>query len=798
MFSAPSCRIKKVAILGGGVMGMSIAAHFANAEIPVVLFSRKPKEANSHGEALKIFQERIDKFKKTKPLPFYSKSSLAYLTVATLEDDLEKLKEVDWVIETIIENPEAKTELYQKIIPFFSSSTILSTNTSSLSVNALSKHLPSKIQQRFLGAHFFNPVRYLKLLEIIPTEKTDKEIIEVITNFGEQVLGKRIVVAKDTVDFIASRIGSFAIAHAIRLAADNGFTIAEVDQLTGEVIGRPKTGTFRLLDLIGIDTMILISEASIKSLPIDDPARELRKPSASEFLKTLTSRNWLGQKTGRGFYKKKEGGSKGEFEMLNLNTIEYQPAPKTPFLDLKKLLEEKDLNTRLKILFSSRDRVGEFLQQHLSAVIHYAASLVPEISSEISSVDNAMRWGYGWQMGPFEICDVLGVKNLVKIFTSQGKKIPQIIQRLIASGEDSFYQEVFGGVAEFRFSDNQHEKISQHPQVLNLPREKRLKGTVLKNSAASLINLGDGVVALELHSKMNTLNEDTIELINRTIDVVEKDFEGLIITSAAEYFSVGADLRMLLKAVEGRYWKEIEASLRHYQNTLQRLRYSSRPVVASPRGLALGGGCELALACDRIVAAEELYIGLVEMGVGLVPATGGCKEMLRRIHLMLPDVPNADIFPFMHNVFENITGARVATSARQAGEFGFLVSGDRVIKNEDFLLHAAKQSVLAMRLENYSQPKPLTDLRVVGEDGLALLKYGFYNIKEGNWISDHDKLVMQKIAYVLCGGKLPEGSRVSEQYILDLEREAFLSLLGEDLTLARMRYALEHGEPLRN
>ncbi|MDD3066584.1 MAG: 3-hydroxyacyl-CoA dehydrogenase NAD-binding domain-containing protein [Candidatus Gracilibacteria bacterium] len=796
MFSSSNFRIQKVAVLGGGVMGMNIAAHFANSEIPVVLFSRKPKEASSHVEALKILQERIDKFKKTKPLPFYSKSSLDYLTVATLEDDLEKLKEADWVIETIVENSEAKAELYQKIIPFVSPSAILSTNTSSLSVNALAKTLQNKIQQRFLGVHFFNPVRYLKLIEITPAEKTDKEISQILTEFGEQKLGKRIVIARDTPNFIANRIGIFSMMQAVKLAITDQLTVAEVDQITGEVIGRPKSGTFRSIDLVGIDTAILVSAEASQNLPEKDAMREMLQ--LPDFFSHMVEKNWLGQKTNQGFYKKVEGGNKGDLEMLNLTTLEYEAAPKIPFSDLKELLASEDLPTRLRLLFFSRDRVGEFVRQHLSAVLYYAVSLIPEISADITSIDNALRWGYGWQMGPFEICDVLGVGNLIKFFTNEGKKIPSIIQQLIASGEVSFYRETAEESAAFNFSTNQYVKISQHPQVLGLPKLKKFQRPILKNASASLVDLGDGVVCFELHSKLNTLNEETIELLNQSINLVEKNYEGLIIASSADYFSAGADLNMLLKAAEGKYWKEIEERLRIHQNVLQRLRYSSKPVVAALRGLALGGGCELALACDRIVAAPELYIGLVEMGVGLVPAGGGCKELLRRIHLALPEVPNGDMLPFMHHVFENVTKARVATSALQAREFGFLNSDDKIVANEDFLLHSAKQIILGLQLQDYIQPKPINDLRIVGEAGYPAYYYSFYNAREANWISDYDQIVIKKIVDILCGGKLSGNSRVSEQYILDLEREAFMSLIGEDLTLIRIRYMLEYGKPLRN
>lgn len=790
-------RIQRVAILGAGIMGLGIAAHFANVGIPTLLLSRKAKEAKTKQAADKITQEKIRAFKKTKPFPFYSKESVKLIEIGNYEDDLAELGEVDWVIETVAENLEIKKELFKKIAPYLSKDVVLTTNTSGISIAAIAKNLPRRLKQKFLGTHFFNPVRYMKLLELIPTSETDRELVDLVSLFAEEVLGKRVVIAKDTPNFIATRIGGFAVAQALQMTVDENYTIEEADALTGEIVGRPKSATFRTADLIGGDTTISVAENSYQALE-GSPDREVYR--VPDFVYEAKKRGWLGQKTGRGSYqkiKKQDGTSK--ILMLDYKKMEYVPLEGVTIPALEKARKIKDLKKRLQYIVFANDRAGNFVWQNVSTTLHNAARLIPEVSADIVSVDNAVRWGFNWKLGPFEIWDAIGVKKLVKRMKKEGQEIPPIVESLLAEGYDSFYRYDHGVKKYFDLSTKRYLPVAVDPRTISLAAEKETGKIIKSNSDASLIDLGDNVACLEFHTKVNIITQKVMELTRDSIELVERDWKGLVIGNDGEHFGAGFNLKMVLDYFgKSKSWDLFDRMVGNFQDLNQLIRFSKKPVVAAVHGMTLGGGYEIALACDRIYAAAESYIGLPELVVGLVPAGGGCKEMLRRLHLAVPDIPEADLYPFVQDLTSKIGTARVATSAAHARELDYLFPGDRVVINRDFLLERAKRAVLALDQAGYEAQKPTEDIRVLGTSAAATLESGIINLQEGGHISEHDYLIASKLINILCGGQISAPARVNERHILDLEREAFLSLLGEKKTIARIEHMLKTGKPLRN
>lgn len=798
-------KIKKVAVMGAGVMGSTIAAHLANVGIPCYLMDIVPKELTEEEENRKLTLESPqvrnrfatwgkEKTLKSKPAAFYSSRDAELITVGNFEDNMEWVRDVDWVIEAIIEDLDIKRHFFKNLEPYRSPHTIVSTNTSGISVAAMSQDMPSQFREHFLGTHFFNPPRYMRLLEIIPLDTTRQDVVETMTTFGENVLGKGIVFAKDTPNFIANRIIAYGMAVTMRTMIEEGYAIDEVDAITGTAMGRPKTASFRLADMVGLDVILHVGR-NLRDTITDKEERQLLE--LPEFIRKMVEKKWLGLKAAQGFYKKITSDGGDEILVLDYNTLEYRPRQKAsiPSLDIAKNTD--DVRQRIMNLVSAKDRAGDLAWKVLKKTLLYCAAKIPEISDEITHVDNAMKLGLNWELGPFETWDAIGVRKSVERMEKEGETIPPLVQSLLGKGLESFYQSERGERSFFDLGTSDYRKIVENPKVILLPSLKDRNMTIRSNPGASLIDMGDGVACLEFHSKMNAIGQDTGQMTMEALKEVEENFEGLVIGNHGVNFSVGANLMMLLFEIQDDNWDVVEILVRDFQNVNMAIKFSPKPVVAAPAGMALGGGCEVSMACAKIRAAAETYIGLVEVGVGLVPAGGGCKEMLIRSMEAIPEGVEADLFPFVRQAAENIAMAKVATSAKEAQKLGYMRSSDPVTINRDHLLYDAKQTVLAMVREGYSPPRP-KKIKVLGETGLALLKLAVYTMREGHYISEYDAHVAGKVGFVLCGGNVLPKTEVTEQYLLDLEREAFLSLCGEPKTQERIQYTLAKGKPLRN
>lgn len=799
-------QIRKVAVLGSGVMGSTIAAHLANAGIPSFLLDIVPKDLTpdeqAKGLTLQSPQVRnrfaaagLEAAKKARPAAFYTIDNSRLITIGNFDDNLGWVKEVDWIIEVVIERLDIKQSLLKKVDAVRKSGTIVSSNTSGIPINQIKEGLSDDFRKHFLGTHFFNPPRYMRLLEIIPSTETLPEVVESMAAFGERVLGKGIVYCKDRPNFIANRIGVFAMMTAIRTMLDGKYTIEEVDQFTGPATGKPKSATFRTGDIVGIDTLVHVANNLYEAVP-DDEMREMFV--VPDFVKKMVEQKMLGDKTKQGFYKKMKGDGKKDILTLDHSTLQYRERQKGKFASLEAAKNIESLSERLKMLAFAKDRAGEFVWQTTRDILLYSANRIPEISDDIVNVDKAMRWGFNWQQGPFEMWDAIGVKESVERMKVEGKTIPPLVEKLLASGKTSFYEKKDGVVYAFDLKAGKHIAIEEKPGLVLLSPFKDRNNVIKKNAGASLIDIGDGVACLEFHSKMNAIGEDIIGMTYFAIQEVEKNFEGLVIGNEGDHFSVGANIMLMLMAAQEGDWDELDMMARAFQKATQSLKYSAKPVVAAPFGMTLGGGCEYSLGADRIRAAAELYMGLVEVGVGIIPAGGGCKEMLVRALEGVPKNSDADIFPFVKDVFMTIGMAKVSTSAVEARQIGFLRPSDGITINKDYLIADAKATVLAMVEEGYKPPVPRHDIPALGEPAYATLKLGMYLMKSAGRISEYDMHVGTKLAYVLCGGDATAKTQVSEQYILDLEREAFLSLAGERKTQERLAYMLKNGKPLRN
>lgn len=801
--------IQQAAVLGAGVMGAAIAAHLANAGIPCLLLDIKPKELNeeerSKGLGLdhpavanRIVKAGFARARKVKPASFFAPQKVKFVQLGNLEDDLEKLRQADWIIEAVVENLEVKKALFRSIEPFLKPSAILTSNTSGLPIAKISATLPEARRARFLGTHFFNPPRYLKLLEVIPGPLTAPEVIQTIARFGEAVLGKGIVYAKDTPNFISNRIGCYAMMHAMHLMVREGYSINEVDQLTGPVIGRPKSATFRTADVVGLDTLMLVAKNSFENLP-NDPERDVY--CTPPFVESMIERGYLGQKDPqgrRGFYRKIKEGGRSVIQMIDPESLEYIPQKEIHFASLAEVRKQKGLAAKLRFLVNADDRGAQFLWQNLSATMRYAANLIPEISDDLANVDNGVKWGFGWKVGPFEIWDALGVRESCKRMEADGFEIPSNVQAMLETGNESFYRDQDGTTAYFDFgSAQQYRQDAPNPRILRLSALQATDNVVLKSEDAALVDLGDEVACLEFRTKMNTIGPGVIDMIRQSLEQVEQNWRGMVVANEADAFSAGANLAMVLASLQENKFEPVEQLVGQFQAIGQQLRYSSRPVVAGPRGLTLGGGCELSMAADATVAAAETYIGLPEVGAGVIPAGGGCKELLKRLHLQIPDVPGADLQPFVQALFQTVGMGQVATSAHEGIRFGFLRAEDPISMNPDYQIQDAKNLVLAMDRQDYRPSQPLDDIRVVGESGLAVLRSAIHNMVAGGYIGEYGAVIGGQLAYVLCGGELSENARVSESYLLELEKQAFMTLCGDSRTQACMEHILKTGKPLR-
>jgi len=802
--------IRKVAVLGAGTMGARIAAHLANAGIPSFLLDIVPKALSPEDQSKgltsndprvrnRLARAGLDAALKSRPAAFFVPESARMITAGNIEDDLAWVKDCEWIIEAVTEDLTIKRALLEKVQGLRSPGSIVSSNTSGISIASISESFCADFRQHFLGTHFFNPPRYMKLLEIIPTQETLPEVTQAISNFGDIVLGKGIVTAKDMPNFIANRIGTFTTMNVLRIMQEDGYTLEEIDALTGPVMGLPKSATFRTLDLVGLDVLVHVVENLAAALPNDERRELFRLP---DFVQQMTQRNLLGDKTKQGFYKKvgsKAEGQESEILSLDLKTFEYRKRQKASFPSLEMARNIEDPRERLKTLAQSPDRAGQFYRKVLGDTFHYAVLRVPEIADNIVALDNAMKWGFNWEAGVFELWDAIGVEGTVAKWKQEQRTIPPLVEKLLASGKKTFYAASDGTTSYFDLASGDYRVIEDKPGVLLLASLRARKKEVKKNAGASLIDLGDGVVCLEFHSKMNTIGVDTVQMIHAGLKALDEDFDAMVIGNQSPNFCVGANLMMVLMAVQEAEWEDLHMLVRGFQNANMALKYAPKPVVAAPFGLTLGGGTEICLHASRVRAAAETYMGLVEVGVGVIPAGGGTKEMLVRALDAVPDDPEADPFTFLKEVFLNIGMGKVGTSAEESRQLGYLSARDSISMNRDRQIADAKQVALDLARLGYRPGKPREDIQALGQPAFTKMKLGLHLMRRGEYISDYDVVVGTHLAKILCGGgEFTSPQLVSEQYVLDLEREAFVSLCGNKKTVERIQYMLKKGKPLRN
>ncbi|TAM82199.1 MAG: 3-hydroxyacyl-CoA dehydrogenase/enoyl-CoA hydratase family protein [Acidobacteria bacterium] len=790
--------IHKVAILGAGTMGSRIAAHLANASIPSVLLDIVPEGAGANGPKARnrIAQSGLDAALKSRPPAFFVPEAARLITVGNLDDHLALAGECDWIIEAVTESREIKRALYRRVLQHRKPGTVFSTNTSGISIASLAEGMPDDFRRNFLGTHFFNPPRYMKLLELIPTPETAPDVVETISNFGDRVLGKGIVRAHDTPNFIGNRIGVFFTIAVLHRMAQDGFSIEEIDLLTGPIMGLPKSATFRTTDIVGLDVMVHVVTNLAEALP-DDERRDLF--TLPDFVRDMHRHRLLGDKTGGGFYKKvKTSGESSEIMTVDLKTFEYckQQKPRLPSVDMARTIE--DTGKRVRALADSPDRVGDFYRRVLGDTFHYAATRIPEISDDIPSVDNAMKWGFSWELGPFELWDAVGVEKIAGQWKKENRAVPALVERLLTSGARTFYASSNGTKQVFDLASKEYQPVEIPAGILILPALKERKKEVRKNAGASLIDLGDGVACLEFHSKMNTIGPDTVEMVHHALRALSDEFDALVVGNQASNFCVGANLLLLLMAIQEEEWDEVHRMVHEFQAANMALKYAPRPVVAAPFGLTLGGGVEIVLHCARVRAAAETYMGLVETGVGLLPAGGGTKEMLVRALDAVPRDEYADPFTYVKEVFLNIGTGKVSASAEDARKLGYLTARDSISMNRDRQIADAKHLALDLVKLGYRPGVPRTDIRVLGQSAFSMMKLGLHLMRRAERLSDYDVVVGTHIARVLAGGEFTSPQAVSEQYLLDLEREAFVSLCGQKKTQERIQFMLKKGKPLRN
>jgi 3-hydroxyacyl-CoA dehydrogenase len=799
-------QVRKAAVLGAGTMGAAIAAHLANAGIPTLLLDIVPKELTEEEKAKgltlespevrnRIVRSLFENAKKLKPTPLMLEENARLITLGNFDDDMSKIKDCDIVIEAVVENLEIKHKVFAEVEKYRRQDAVIASNTSGIPIKKIAEPFSEDFKRHFLGIHFFNPPRYMKLVEVIPTPYTDSEIVQKVSEFLDRRLGKGVVLAKDRPNFIANRIGTFGIMVTIHEMLKMGLTPTEVDQITGKAIGHAKSATFRTSDLVGLDVLAHVNRNLYPAVPDDEERDIFIMP---EIIEKMLEKKLLGDKTGGGFYKKtKDAEGKTQILELDLNTFEYKPQQKTRFTSLEEAKQIEDLPKRIKKLVWGEDRVGEFLWRTMSRTFRYAANRIPEIADTIVEIDNAMKWGFGWEIGVFETWDSVGVKESVERMKKEGQPVPSNVEKMLASGAETFYKYENGQIYFYDLVNSKYKAVTERKGVIILKSVKDRTGVIKKTASASLIDLGDGVACLEFHSKMNAIGAETIQMMKFAVEEVERNFAGLVIGNQGGNFSAGANLMMLLLAAQEGEWDEIDLMVRSFQQANMRLRYSSKPVVVAPYGLTLGGGCEISLHADKVQAAAETYMGLVEVGVGLLPAGGGTKEMTLRAMEIAKKTPDADPLVFLKRIFELIGMGKVSTSAQEAKAWGFLRDCDGISMNSDRLIADAKREVLHLA-DSYVQPQPRTDILALGEAALAAFKVALHMMKRGGYISEHDELIGQKIAKILCGGDMNHQTYVSEQHLLDLEREGFLSLCGERKTQERIAFMLKNGKPLRN
>lgn len=797
--------IKKVAVIGSGIMGSGIACHFANIGVEVLLLDIVPRELNEK-EAKKgltledtvvrnrLVNEALTKSLKSKPSPIYHSKFSSRITTGNLEDDLHKVAEVDWIIEVVVERLDIKKQVFEKIEKYRKPGTLITSNTSGIPIAFMSEGRSEDFQENFCGTHFFNPPRYLKLFEIIPGPKTRPEVLSFLNTYGEKFLGKTAVVAKDTPAFIGNRIGIFSIMSLFHAVKEMGLTVEEVDKLTGPVIGRPKSATFRTVDVVGLDTLVHVANGIGENCPKDERHELFQLP---DFIKTMSENKWLGSKTGQGFYKKIKGDKgKSEILSLDLDTLEYRSKKRANFATLELTKPIDKVIERFPVLIGGKDKAGEFYRKSFGALFAYVTHRIPEITDELYKIDDAMKAGFGWEHGPFQIWDAIGLEKGLELIKEAGQEPAAWISDLKSAGISSFYTVKDG--ATYYYDIPKKEQVKKPGQDAFIILDNiRKSNEVFKNSGVVIEDLGDGILNCEFQSKMNTIGGDVIAGLNKAIDLAEKDFQGLVIGNQAANFSVGANIAMIFMLAVEQEYDELNMAIKMFQDTMMRMRYSAIPTVAAPHGMCLGGGCELSLHADKVVAAAETYIGLVEFGVGVIPGGGGSKEMALRAS---DSFRKNDVeLNVLQEYFLTIGMAKVSTSAYEAYDLGILQKGkDVVVVNKDRQIATAKAYAKLIAESGYTQPVRRKDVKVLGKQALGMFLVGTDSMEAAHYISEHDKKIADKLAYVMAGGDLSETSYVSEQYLLDLEREAFLSLCTERKTLERIQHMLKTGKPLRN
>jgi len=797
-----SYRIDNAVVIGAGTMGAALAAHLANAGVPVTLLDIVPKDAPAGDKAArnKIVTEGWDRCLKARPANLMSSDLATLVKLGNLEDDFAAVAAADWIVEAIVENLKIKQSLMERIDAVRKPEAIVSTNTSGIPVKDIAAGLSKGFKKHFLGTHFFNPPRYLKLLEIIPTEDTAPAVIKFFAWFGEYRLGKGIVLCKDTPNFIGNRVAFGTGAFALNYFLEQGFSVDEVDALTGPLIGNPKTATFRLIDLVGVDVWEHVGKNLKDAIPHDNhimPYLNAEKPNS--MIRTMIERGWLGNKTKIGFYKEvRTDEGKKEFWSLDLQKLEHVQPSKPRFESVGKAKDVEDLGERLKILLGETDRAAQLVRDLTYQGFQYASVIIPEVADTPKPIDDAVRWGFMHEVGPFETWDMLGVAATVKAMKAAGFPAAAWVGEMLKAGCETFYKYKAGiKVGVYDVVKKKYTAFARQPGLIVLAELRQQKKVIEQNGSATLYDIGDGVALVEFRTKMNTIDDDIMNLVNSAMDRALQEFEGLVIGNEADAFSAGANLGMILMGAKSGAWDMLDAVVRKFQNMNMRMRYFPKPVVIAPAGLALGGGCEITMHGSRVVAAGELYIGMVELGAGVIPAGGGTKEMVRRLVNPGMRVPSVDAFPFLMKVFEQIGQAKVATSAEEARQAGILGPVDRVVLNREHLLAEAKREVLNMAAAGYHPPAPEL-LYAAGRDALANLVIGAWSYKEGKYITAYEEVIARKLAHVMTGGDLSRPAWLSEQYFLDLEREAFLSLCGEEKTHERMFAILQTGKPLRN
>jgi 3-hydroxyacyl-CoA dehydrogenase len=797
--------INKVAVLGSGIMGSRIACHFANIGVEVLLLDIAPKELNPEEQAKgltldnptvknRIVNTALQTAVKTNPSPVYTKKALNKIKTGNFDDDMSKIAGYDWVIEVVVENLDIKKKVFEQVEQFRKPGTLITSNTSGIPIHLMAEGRSEDFKSHFCGTHFFNPPRYLKLLEIIPTPYTKPEIVDFLMQYGDKFLGKTTVLCKDTPAFIANRVGVYSIMALLHLVEKLDLTVEEVDKFTGPALGRPKSATFRTSDVVGLDTMIKVAKGLYDNCP-DDKAHDLFKLPA--YVQKMEENKWLGDKTKQGFYKKtKTADGKTEILALDLKTLEYKPQQKVKSATLEMTKPVENLRERMKIFAKGKDKAGELFRHSSFGLFEYVSDRIPEISDELYRIDDAMRAGFGWELGPFELWDAVGVKEAIEGMVQYGHKAAAWVQEMLDAGNTSFYK-VENGIKKYYDIPSKSYKALPGTDEFIILDNLRENKTIWKNSGVSIIDLGDGILNVEFHTKMNTIGGDVISGINKAIDMAEKDYRGLVIGNDGANFSAGANVGMIFMMAVEQEWDELNMAIKMFQNTSMRIRYSSIPVVVAPHNLTLGGGCEFSLHADHVQLSAETYMGLVEFGVGVIPGGGGTKEFALRASDEFKDdqiVQNA-----LKDRFLTIGMAKVSTSGYEAYELGYLQKDKFSISmNRNRLLADAKAKAIELADAGYTKPVQRNDIKVLGKQGLGIVYAGANSMYAGNFISEHDKKISEKLGYVMCGGDLSAPTEVTEQYLLNLEREAFLSLAGERKSLERIQSIITKGKPLRN